>query len=373
MTYIRIALLLAALLIIPFMVGIALRVITGCRRYKISFARTYVDGFITWMAAYQILYVLALQCKWSLAKLTLLWEIVTATFIVISFIFGLKQYAYLFADIKKSACVWSKYKVLAFALIAVIFIIAVFFENGSVTDDAFYVGESFSTLVTGELWTCDPYTGKYIDSNGKNILLDKSLWTGELYTGRYAYVKSLAHLKKYVLSGYPILVASISEVTGIAVAVVTHIGMCVISVIISLVSYYLLVNKIFHDSWKVWGAMCVICVMMITGNYGTESPATFLLTGAWLGKSWLSNVIIPLLLYYIIEIISRKRFTDNAGLILCSISGGLFSTMGMVLVPAFVFVTWLAGCIGYRRIGGLLSLGFAIVPHILLGIMYLKL
>lgn len=340
---------LLVMLIIPFMIGIAGKVIFRSNKLKTSLVRTYTDGFLMWLSIYQILEVPMVLFKASLNMLSTCWLIISAMLIVVSLIFGRKQYKVLFTQLKESFTTWSLYKVLAFVMMAVIFIIAVFFENRSVTDDALYLGAATDAVSSGKLWRYEPYTGR------------------ELLGWEY---------KKYVFTGYPIFIATFSGLFNLNVSVIAHIGMCVWSVIMTYVSYYMISSVMFKEKWKRWSIICIMCALMIAGNYNTESSATFLMTsGAWLGKSWLPNVAIPLVFYYSIlsmsNINSKLRQHNQIGMSFAVTISVFFSSMGVVLTPFLVAVLCGYYSIVNRTWKNILPAILAISPVITVGILFL--
>lgn len=348
MVYFRIAILLLIQIIIPFMTGIASKVIFGSGRMKTSFARTYTDGFVLWLAVYQLLEVPMVIVGASLNLLSIIWIIITAALIIISLIFGKSQYKALFADIKASLTNWSPYKIIAFVMMITIFIIAVFFDSGSTTDDAFYLGAATDAVSSNKLWRYEPYTGR--EAVG---------W----------------ELKKYAFTGYPMLTATLSRVFNLNVATVAHIGMCIWSIIMTCMAYYLLSAVIFKDKWQRWVIISIMCALVIAGNYNGSSAQTLLIIGAWYGKSWLPNVCIPLLLYYAVlamDNLGSKLLRQNRSmLVLCSATSLFFSSMSVMLVPFLLGIICAYYSIKNRTLKSILPTVIAIVPPIIIGALYI--
>lgn len=350
MIYFRILIMLLVMLIIPFMIGIAGKVIFRSNKLKTSLVRTYTDGFLMWLSIYQILEVPMVLFKASLNMLSTCWLIISAMLTVVSLIFGRKQYKVLFTQLKESFTTWSLYKVLAYVMMAVIFIIAVFFENRSVTDDAFYLGAATDAVSSGKLWGYETYTGREVVG-----------W----------------ELKRYAFAGYPMFMATFSRLLSLNVSVVAHVGMCIWSVFMTCIAYYLLSAVMFKEKWQRWAVICIMCALMLAGNYNAESSATFYMTGAWLGKSWLPNVGIPLVLYYSVLSMSNEKsklkLHNYAGLFFAVTGSVFFSSMAVMLMPMFVMLLSIYYSIINRSVRNILpsaaSLASAIVVAVLFGIL----
>lgn len=348
MVYFCILIMMIMLLTVPFAIGIAGKIIFRSNKLKTSMARTYTDGFLMWVSVYQILEVPMVLFDMSLTMLSACWLVITAALIVLSFVFGQKQYKVIITQIKESFMTWSSFKIMAVVMMAVVFIIVVFFENRSVTDDAFYLGAATDAVSSGRMWRYEPYTGR--EAVG---------W----------------ELKKYAFTGYPMMIATLSAILNLSVAVVAHLGMCVWSVFMTYISYYLLSAVIFKEKWQRWSIICIMCVLMISGNYNVESSATFFMTAAWLGKSWFPNVGVPLILYYLILSMSNEksklRLHNQAGLFFAVTGSTFFSGVSVIIVPFFVAVL----CIYYSIINktgkNILPAVVSLVPAIMVGILFL--
>ncbi|MDD6798683.1 MAG: DUF6077 domain-containing protein [Clostridia bacterium] len=348
MIYLRIIIMLLTFVTIPFMAGIASKIIFGSNRMKTSFVRTYTDGFVLWLAVYQLLEVPMVLMGASLSLLSIMWIIITIVLIMISLIFGKSQYKALFKDVKESFTNWSSYKITAFVMMTIVFVIAVFFENGSVTDDAFYLGAATDAASSNKLWRYETYTGR--EAVG---------W----------------ELKKYAFTGYPMLIATLSRFFNLTAATVAHIGICIWSVIMTYIVYYLLSSVIFKEKWQRWGIICIMCALMIAGNYNTESSATFFMTGAWLGKSWLPNVCMPLMLYYAVlamdNLGSKLLMQNRAMIVLCSVTSLFFSSMSVILVPILIGIICVYYSIKNRTLKNILPAVIAIITPIIIGVLYI--
>lgn len=347
MIYIRSALIMLTFVLVPFSMGISLKKITGAGKYRTSFARTYVDGFIIWMALYETLEVVAVIAGVSFTVLTWLWIIVTLAGIIYS-LTAILQYKAIVEEIKTGAITWSSYKVIAFVLMSIVFVIIVFCGNRSVTDDSFYLGAATDALKSNKIWFYEPYTGR---------------------------VANRSEVNRYMFSAYPIMVASFSKIYHIPAAVVSHVCMCIVSVIMTYLAYYLVSRTLFKEQWHRWVFIATMCILMLSGNYGTEASATFFMISAWMGKSWLPNVMLPMILYYMTMVVGARKTNiskcNRVGLIMCSIACSHFSSMSTLLVPMFILLIWLYYIVTTKKFKEKLTILISIMPQLIIGMLFI--
>lgn len=346
MVYLKILMMALILFVVPFTLGIAGKIIFCSKKLKTSIVRTYIDGFLMWIAIYQILEVPMVLFGASLSVLSTSWIVITAVLIAISVIFGRRQYRLLLAQMKESFTTWSSFKALAFVMMGIIFVMAVFFDTGLATDDAFYFGASTDAVSSNRMWKFDPYTGR------EEAKLNA----------------------KYAFTGYPMFVATLAKFFGLNVTVVAHIGMCIWSLIIIWISYYLLSSIVFKEKWQRWSIICILCAFIIAGNYSMGTSSTFVIIAPWLGKTWLAKACIPLVLYYAVLAMSNEqsklRRHSQAGMIFAVTTSAFFSSTAVILMPMFIVILCIYYSIVNKTAINVLPSVIALVPTITVGILY---
>lgn len=347
MVYFKILIMALTLFVVPFALGIAGKIIFRSNKLKTSIVRTYTDGFLMWLSIYQILEVPMVLVGASLDALTISWVLITILFIVISIIFGRKQYEVVLKQFKEGFTTWSSFKALAFVMMAIIFVMAVFFDTGLATDDAFYFGASTDAVSTNTMWKYEPYTGR------EEVKLNA----------------------KYAFTGYPMFVATLSKLFKLNVSIVTHIVMCIWCLVIIWLSCYLLSSVIFKEKWQRWALICVMCAFIIAGNYSMGSSSTFVIIAPWLGKTWFAKASIPLVMYYAVLAMgnekSKLKLNNRAGLFWAVTVSTFFSSTSVILMPFFMAVLCAYYSIVNKTVQNILPVLTALIPTIVVGAIYL--
>lgn len=347
MVYFKVLIMALTLFVVPFALGIAGKIIFRSNKLKTSIVRTYTDGFLMWLSIYQILEVPLVLSGASLSALSIIWIAITVLLIAGSAVFGRRQYKSAVTQLKESLTTWSSFKILAFVLMAVIFIMAMFFDTGLATDDAFYFGASTDAVSTNTMWKYEPYTGR------EEARLNP----------------------KYAFTAYPMFVATLAKYFGINVSVVVHIGMCIWCLVIIWMACYLMSSVIFKEKWQRWALICIMCAFIIAGNYSMTSSSTFVIIAPWLGKTWFAKASIPLVMYYAVLAMgnekSKLRVSNRAGLFFAVTGSAFFSSTAVILMPLFVAVLCAYYSIANKTVENILPAVTSLIPTVAVGVVYL--
>jgi len=225
--------------------------------------------------------------------------------------------------------------VLAVVLLAVQLILAVVlsYEEG---DDAYYVSISTASTWAEKLYTTLPYTGGYSGLNAR-----------------------------HALAPFPVWISFLSRVSGVEPVTVAHTVLPLCLILASYGIFSLLGKKLLGDKQKYLPIFLVFVEFLILyGGYSLYSSENFLLVRSAQGKAVLCNIIIPfltLLMYLLLESLEKGEkkpigfwvlvYATMAAGCLCSTLGtfllcmlaGLVTLCGVFVYKKFRFAFWMAG------------------------------
>lgn len=209
-------------------------------------------------------------------------------------------------------------------------------------DDAFYVATAVAANETDSMFKYDVYTGE-------------------------EYSKFPA---RYVLSPFPILLATLASIVGLHVTILSHTFLPLLLIPLAYFIYVLIASELFRcDYKKVSIFIIVISFLNIFGSYSVYTTSSFLLFRIWQGKAVLANIIVPIVIYLFILLMKyKKKHVNWLMLFLTAFCGSLVSSMGIVLFPVLVGCMGISYSIYSKSIKTLLMSGICCIPCIVYGI-----
>lgn len=207
-------------------------------------------------------------------------------------------------------------------------------------DDSYYVVQSVLADQTGVLNRIRPYTGLSTDLDIRHALATLPLW--EAYVAR---------------------------MTGIHAAIVAHTLLPLVFIPLTYLCYFKIGRKLLDVSdIKLPIFMTLVSIMQIWGNASIYTNATFFLTRTWQGKSILANLILLVQIWLLLEIFDDKEEGSKAGywglLIVNNIAAAMMTSMGAFLAAMFLGIAGLVAAIRHRRGSVLLKSVLCCVPNV---------
>jgi len=218
-------------------------------------------------------------------------------------------------------------------------------------DDAYYVVQSVLTDETDTLYRIRPYTGL---STGMDL--------------------------RHSLAVFPIWIAYIARMSGVHATIVAHSVLPLVLIPVTYWIYLEIGKKILkREKQKLPIFMLFICIMQIFGNVSIYTNATFFLTRTWQGKSLLANVVLPAILWLVLWIFDSEGYDkeNRVGLwtllVVTNFVAAMSSTASVFLAAMLIGVTGLVLGIKERDIQIPLRLMISCIPLVMYGVIYLLL
>lgn len=275
---IRSILMLAVCMVIMLVSGNAVAGIIRIK--KVRPAQKLYIGFFTICALYELIYIPLMMQDKPLILLTILWGV--AVFLL--FLAGAVIYRRELSE-SISEIINMVYRIKPAHIIAVIAVVAyliiAILNQAEYQDDAFFVAMASTSYSTNTIIHYDPYTGRLV---------------------------ALKEIAKYLLSAYPVMIASLSQMSGLHVLVIMHIMIPVAVILLHYSLVYTIAKKIFQKDIIACKVVIVATIINLFSLYSAVEMTTsgWLYLGAWYGKSLIGNIIVPALWYYLIMAIEKS-------------------------------------------------------------------
>ncbi len=221
-------------------------------------------------------------------------------------------------------------------------------------DDAFYVVESLIAQQADVMYRILPYTGRSTTLDIRHALAAFPMWVA------YAAVKSDIHA-----------------------TVMSHLVMPFVLIPLSYLVYYEIGRVLFVRSREPAGGtdtvfyrenlpifMIIMAFFQIFGNVSIYTNETFFLTRTWQGKAAAGSIVIPALLWAVLEIYegekTRRRDPGSWMLLVCvNMTAGLCSSIAVFLVSMLMAVTALCLAAVERDLKILFKMAAACIPNMI--------
>lgn len=291
-------------LVIPYLVGLLFT--RRMTREKNSIQMALLCGYITIFALFEILSLPLIFAKAPFHILYLFFVMALILLVVYSLIINRKAWKEIISFQVQNSREINWAMVLAVFLILSQALLYVYFRMSD-NDDAFYVTTATTTLYADSMFQINTYTGE----------IAVSLPT------------------RYVLSPFPIFLATASKFVDMHPAAVAHTVMPAFFVPISYMVYGMIGRWLFKGNKKNTGVfLCLLSFIQIFSYYSFYTQGTFLLTRIWQGKAFLAAVFLPALFYLCIRVfVKNAARIDWILLAFMMTACCLPSSMGIMLAP----------------------------------------
>lgn len=331
------------LLIVPLLSGtFVINRILRTEKYDLVLA--FVSGYFLMLATFYIICMPMLFLKMPLSYLVFAWGLLMICFCALGLYMSKQQYKSIWNHIQQVRT-FPWYTVIVVLLILMQAFLLFRYVHDDI-DDSFYVASATTSVHTNTIMTIDPLTGSEY-----------------LY---YPY--------RYVLSPFPIFVATISKLVMIHPAILAHTILPVFFIPLSYLVYAAIGKKLFpkdSDTPYVVLFLFFLCVINIFGNISIYTSSTFLLFRIWQGKAFLANIILPGIFYFSLRSMPKESHLPEWLMLFCTVLAAcLVSAISVVLVPVMIGCLGLLFTIRNKKFRTLLFSIVVCIPLIICGVIY---
>lgn len=183
---------------------------------------------------------------------------------------------------------------------------------------------------------------------------------------------------RHGLAPFPLWISYLARATGIRTVTVAQLWVPPVLIAMAYAVYYLLGSKLFRkQKERIPVFLVFVELLVLFGDYSMYTPEKFLIARSRQGKAALSAMIIPMLLYLLLELLEKleekQRMTVAFwGLLVCTLTTAcLCSTLGAVLACMLIGIVGICGAFCYRRWKFLVPLAICCVPCVVEVLLYL--
>ncbi len=246
---------------------------------------------------------------------------------------------------RATVILWTVFGVLL--LIQLVLAVVMVYSDG---DDAYYVAISTAAQESGKMYQKLPYTGMSTD-------LDV----------------------RHGLAPFPIWIAWLSQMTGIATVAVAKTLLPVALISMTYGVFYLIGSRGLAQGKNL--PLFLICteVLILFGDYSFYTVENFMIARSRQGKAALGSILIPMIFFLLLILFRRlqenQKITVEFWILLTAVmtSCCLASTMGAMLACMLIGVAGICGAATYRKWKILLPVAVCCVPCIVYAGLYLVL
>ena len=304
----------------------------------------FAVGYLVMMALFECEYLPALFLGMHFSTLCLIFRI-TAGLLSLCFAIlgakGLKDLTFPKMNI---------YFILFLALVT-LECVARWFQGVTDGDDAFFLGTAVNSYFGNTMYTLDPYTGF---STGLDV--------------------------RHALSPGGVFLAYLANCLKLHPAITAHIIFADLMIILHNIVFYRIGTLLFSKEEKYSALFAdLVCVFDVFGNISLYTPATFLITRTWQGKSVIANFCIPFA-FLLFLIVAEKELTNKQWkktrafyaltAAVCCLGAVCMATTGLVLLSG-LFVTGSVVLFAIRKKPSVfVATVLALVPVGLIGVLF---
>ena len=322
-----------------------------------SFGVTYVAGFLTLLATFQLIAVpIVFINPWGFETIVDIFTVVTTLFTGMGIVITMHYWRRVGRIFYKQSCWKERSKtvqiqwILVFVLIGLQLFMAVTHASFD-GDDAFYVVQSVITDETNTLYRILPYTGG-------STRLDM----------------------RHAMAVFPLWIAYIARMTGIHATIISHTVLPLFLITLTYMIYYEIGKKLWKEkAEQLPSYMIFVCLLQIFGNVSIYNNATFLLMRTWQGKSMLANVIIPgifMVLIWLFDGEAEKR-RQRGGmwflLVMINIAAAMMSTASVFLNSFLIAVMAVVFSLQEKNIKIFFKMSACCIPCVVYALLYVLL
>lgn len=327
-------------LVVPFILGYQFDLVIS--KEKISYGRCLIFGYVLYCASFQIVAPIFIIKGGSFLNLYHVWLVLVVVIVAIVLILNRKAIVARITEPFKAIGVgvksnngsilkyilskydWLDIIVFVGALFFVIFhTLLIGYMMHFDTDDARFVAEALEAYEKDTLLSYHPITGDFIGT-------------------------PIGEMLKDVYAPYPIFMAVYGKLFGLSPAIATHTVLPFLYVPMCYMAFYLIAKQIFNNEKKSIGI--AVLLFGAINTFSMETIFSFgwvLLTLVWQGRSFLCTVMIPLMLYILMQFIIEKEIERYWYIILsitgvaCCMLSGMGSMLMLLMIASFAFVALL--------------------------------
>ena len=309
-----------------------------------------LNGFMLTIAVFEIITLPFSILKLEIKSLYYIAIVTFLFFIILSFILNRKNELKIFnikeLDIIKRIKNFSK-KDLFISICAIIIVImqvllsSYLYENNA--DDSFYVSWSQQAKQLEKYTANDPSTGR----------------------------SDTVFANAYILNSWETFNGFIARIFNIETASLVHTIYIIIFILISYISYYVLLKTIDNKNSKLM--FLILGIIFLFSGVSARFRGYTLLFRIWQGKTMLIAIFIPYIMKEMIEVIEEKQLNKNKIilLIITNIASIAFNPIAMWMFP-FMYLFFTLVMLYNKKIKDSFKMILVILPYLLLLPIYLK-
>lgn len=310
----------------------------------------WISGQILLWAGFQVICVPVILTEGRLEKVVLWYGVYITGLLMVSAVLWFRNHkgpkaVWTQKPDREAVILWVIFGVLL--LLQLVLAVVMVYNDG---DDAYYVAISTAAQESGKMYQKLPYTGMSTE-------LDV----------------------RHGLAPFPIWIAWLARMTGIATVTVAKTLLPVALISMTYGVFYLIGSRGLSQGKNL--PLFLICteVLVLFGDYSFYTVENFMIARSRQGKAALGSILIPMIFFLLLILFRRlqekQKITVGFWILLTAVmtSCCLASTMGALLACMLVGVAGICGAIAYQNRKILLPLAACCVPCIIYAGMYLVL
>ena len=310
----------------------------------------WISGQMLLWAGFQVICVPVILTEGRLEKVVLWYGVYITGLLAVSAVLWFRNHkgpkaVWTQKPDREAVILWVIFGVLL--LLQLVLAVVMVYNDG---DDAYYVAISTAAQESGKMYQKLPYTGMSTE-------LDV----------------------RHGLAPFPIWIAWLSQMTGIATVAVAKTLLPVALISMTYGVFYLIGSRGLSQGKNL--PLFLICteVLVLFGDYSFYTVENFMIARSRQGKAALGSILIPMIFFLLLLLFRRlqekQKITVGFWILLTAVmtSCCLASTMGALLACMLVGVAGICGAIAYQNRKLLLPLAACCVPCIIYAGMYLVL
>ena len=310
----------------------------------------WISGQMLLWAGFQVICVPVILTEGRLEKVVLWYGVYITGLLAVSAVLWFRNHkgpkaVWTQKPDREAVILWVIFGILL--LLQLVLAVVMVYNDG---DDAYYVAISTAAQESGKMYQKLPYTGMSTD-------LDV----------------------RHGLAPFPIWIAWLARMTGIATVTVAKTLLPVALISMTYGVFYLIGSRGLSQGKNL--PLFLICteVLVLFGDYSFYTVENFMIARSRQGKAALGSILIPMIFFLLLLLFRRlqekQKITVGFWILLTAVmtSCCLASTMGALLACMLVGVAGICGAIAYQNRKILLPLAACCVPCIIYAGMYLVL
>ena len=323
-----------------------------CGKSKKQISLYYVVGNITMWAVFQLLAVPLIHYQMSLTFLTVLW-CVFISFILIYGLMHKEVKLFLFAPLKnfvreiKGSRGSQKFLFVIMFLVVLLQMILYLLLQHIDVDDARFVANAVAAWDSDKMLLTHPNTGSILETQ-------------------------VGELRKDAVSPWMMMVAMFSKLSMIHPAVMAHTALPLLLLLMVYCVIWLLAEELLD------GTINYCCMFVLLASFfhifagvSLFHQVTFIMTRIWQGKAVVAGVVLPIILYCMLQIEEQIDRFWTMTLLGINLAACCMSGMGLILSAFMEGCFLLSLAFRKKKISYLLCGVIICIPNLIYGIMYM--